>query len=384
MAGMPRPRVFGQFSSTLLSAPHPSLFGRLVSVNRARQSPSLRGWYSSNLSSTLRTYSMRARPLYDSNTFSSVGNSTHASSRIIAKSFGAWTPQRAYSHFTNRAEGVRVHARRPLFSSSLWHRLGNESHRAGRPGGNVSRTGKQEGGGGGGSGGARAKLRNKNMKLLQNVIGVIVVTLGMSYASVPLYRLFCQQYGYGGTVQTATSSTSNADGKKKSVASLKNSKKGTHNQQRKFNVIFNADVNSHMPWEFTPLQTHVECVPGESVLAFFNAKNTSDKPIIGVSTYNVTPFKAGLYFNKIQCFCFEEQKLQPHEDVDMPVFFFLDPEIVDDKELDGVSVLTLSYTFFKVEEEEDVGEAIAALSAENAALQEEQRIREEKEEKALA
>jgi cytochrome c oxidase assembly protein subunit 11 len=113
-------------------------------------------------------------------------------------------------------------------------------------------------------------------------------------------------------------------------------------------VHFSASVSDKIPWQFRPLQREVTCVPGEPVLAFFNATNNSDEALIGISTYNVTPQKAGVYFNKIQCFCFEEQQLQPHESVDMPVFFFIDPDFVNDANMESVDHLTLSYTFFKV------------------------------------
>jgi len=120
--------------------------------------------------------------------------------------------------------------------------------------------------------------------------------------------------------------------------------------RRPIRVHFSATVSHSIPWKFRPLQKEVTCVPGEPVLAFFNATNMSDEPLIGISTYNVTPQKAGVYFNKIQCFCFEEQQLQPHESVDMPVFFFIDPDFVKDPNMEGVETLTLSYTFFKVTE----------------------------------
>lgn len=120
-------------------------------------------------------------------------------------------------------------------------------------------------------------------------------------------------------------------------------------------IHFSAEVNDKMPWTFEPLQENVTCLIGETVLAFYEATNTSDEPIIGISTYNVTPQKAGLYFNKIQCFCFEEQRLEAHESVNMPVLFFLDPEFLDDPALHGVENISLSYTFFKVDESVDQG-----------------------------
>lgn len=106
-------------------------------------------------------------------------------------------------------------------------------------------------------------------------------------------------------------------------------------------------THSRMPWTFKPEQQEVSVVPGETALAFYKAYNPTRRPITGVSTYNVTPMKAGLYFNKIQCFCFEEQRLKPREEVDMPVFFYIDPAILDDPQMRHVTDITLSYTFFK-------------------------------------
>jgi len=102
-----------------------------------------------------------------------------------------------------------------------------------------------------------------------------------------------------------------------------------------------------MPWKFKPQQQSVKVVPGETALAFYKATNPTKSAITGVATYNVFPPKAGLYFNKIQCFCFEEQRLRPGEEIDMPVFFFIDKEILTDASLDHVNNITLSYTFFK-------------------------------------
>jgi cytochrome c oxidase assembly protein subunit 11 len=122
-------------------------------------------------------------------------------------------------------------------------------------------------------------------------------------------------------------------------------------------VRFDSTVGDVLPWTFVPAQLDVKVVPGETALSFFTATNKSDKAITGVATYNVHPPKVGLYFNKIQCFCFEEQRLLPGETVDMPVFFFIDPEIVDDPQLRHVNNVTLSYTFFQTdvdyEDEED-------------------------------
>lgn len=107
-----------------------------------------------------------------------------------------------------------------------------------------------------------------------------------------------------------------------------------------------------MCWQFHPSQREVKLIPGETALAFYTVKNPSDKAITGVATYNVFPPKAGLYFSKIQCFCFEEQRMGPKEVIDMPVFFYIDPEFSKDPAMDAVTDITLSYTFFKTGEEE--------------------------------
>lgn len=122
---------------------------------------------------------------------------------------------------------------------------------------------------------------------------------------------------------------------------------------RTITVTFNADVSDGLPWRFTPTQRSVVIHPGQSTLAFYTAHNRSEKAITGVSTYNVTPQQAGQYFNKVQCFCFEEQRLRAGEKVDMPVFFYIDPEFVTDPKMRGINNLTLSYTFFKVSEDDD-------------------------------
>lgn len=152
--------------------------------------------------------------------------------------------------------------------------------------------------------------------------------LAMAYASVPLYRLFCQKTGYGGTTQVAKDPS-------------------TKVVDRVITVRFNADVHRDLPWHFRPLQTEIKVKIGENALAYYESENRSDKPISGMATYNVTPDKAGIYFNKIACFCFEEQVLSPQEKVEMPVQFFIDPDFADDPDLKDVHTITLSYTFFR-------------------------------------
>ncbi|XP_068247599.1 cytochrome c oxidase assembly protein ctaG isoform X1 [Palaemon carinicauda] len=163
-----------------------------------------------------------------------------------------------------------------------------------------------------------------------------VATLGLSYAAVPLYRIFCQAYSYGGTTQKGHDS--------EKVESMQKV------EDRVITVRFNADTAASMTWNFKPQQSEIKVLPGETALAFYTACNPTERPVIGVSTYNVIPFDAGQYFNKIQCFCFEEQLLNPHEVVHMPVFFYIDPEFVDDPKMENVNQLTLSYTFFEARE----------------------------------
>lgn len=178
----------------------------------------------------------------------------------------------------------------------------------------------------------RAK-QDKNLRsTLYYVAAIGVLVFGLSYAAVPLYRIFCQAYSYGGTVQHDT------DGEK--VAGMAPVK------DRKITINFNADTGA-MVWNFKPLQRKLELLPGETALAFYSARNPTDRPVVGISTYNVLPFEAGQYFNKIQCFCFEEQMLNPNEEVQMPVFFYIDPEFADDPAMDNVDNITLSYTFFE-------------------------------------
>jgi cytochrome c oxidase assembly protein subunit 11 len=157
---------------------------------------------------------------------------------------------------------------------------------------------------------------------------LVVTMLAFAYASVPLYRIFCQKTGYGGTTQVA---------------------KQNSNQivDRTITVRFNADVHRDLPWRFRPQQTEIKVKIGENALAFYEAENTASIPIIGMATYNVTPDKAGIYFNKVACFCFEQQTLKPNERVDMPVHFFIDPDYASDPNLKDVHTITLSYTFFK-------------------------------------
>jgi cytochrome c oxidase assembly protein subunit 11 len=161
--------------------------------------------------------------------------------------------------------------------------------------------------------------------------GVIVGMVGLTAAAVPLYRLFCQITGYGGTTQRAEAAPE-------------------RQLDQTITVRFNADVARDLPWSFAPAERAVEVRLGEQHLAFYRAHNGSDRAIVGTATFNVTPFKAGSYFSKIACFCFEEQTLQAGETVEMPVSFYVDPAILDDPATHDVRTITLSYTFFALDE----------------------------------
>jgi len=149
----------------------------------------------------------------------------------------------------------------------------------------------------------------------------------LSYAAVPLYKIFCKVTGFGGTTQTAKALPDTV-------------------LDREILVTFNTDVDPNLPWRFRALQHSRKVKVGESVLVAFEAENLLDSPSSGTAAYNVTPHGFGRYFNKVQCFCFEKQTLPPKTVVNMPVSFFIDPEIMKDHELDGVKEVTLSYTFF--------------------------------------
>ncbi len=168
--------------------------------------------------------------------------------------------------------------------------------------------------------------------------------LGMGYAAVPLYELFCQVTGFGGTTQRA--SESDADIAARIAASSGASGKP-------MSVRFDASTARDVPWTFTPEQSTDEVQIGQRDMAFYIARNDSDVPITGAATFNVEPEQTGKYFHKVQCFCFTEQTLQPGEEVRMPVLYYIDPAILDDENAKDVQQITLSYTFHKAIEAED-------------------------------
>jgi cytochrome c oxidase assembly protein subunit 11 len=194
-------------------------------------------------------------------------------------------------------------------------------------------------------------------------MALVVGMVGLTYASVPLYRMFCQATGFGGTVQEGRS----VEEKLARREAQRDAALEAAAAARELTVTFNADVSDGLPWKFVPTQRSVRVRPGQSTLAFYTASNLGDAAVTGVSTYNVAPQQAGQYFNKVQCFCFEEQRLRAGEQVDMPVFFYIDPEFATDPRMRGINSITLSYTFFKVAEDEPEaagrGDAAAAVAA---------------------
>ncbi|KAK8039801.1 hypothetical protein PG993_008212 [Apiospora rasikravindrae] len=186
--------------------------------------------------------------------------------------------------------------------------------------------------------------RYKNRTTMYYTLSVILGTVAFSYGSVPMYKMICQTTGWGGQPVRApnhggsyASDDPDFDPASRLVPVT---------DAKRIRVTFNASVSDILPWKFTPQQREVRVLPGETALAFYTATNTSDKDIIGVATYSVTPAQTAPYFSKIQCFCFEEQRLNAGETVDMPVFFYLDPDMLNDLNMRGVETVTLSYTFF--------------------------------------
>ena len=170
---------------------------------------------------------------------------------------------------------------------------------------------------------------NKVNRTAAWLVGVALVMVSLSFAAVPFYRWFCQQTGFGGTTSVAEVAPDQA-------------------LDQMITVRFDASLEAGMPWTFRPEQTEMTLRIGETGLAFYRATNPTDRVVAGQATYNVTPDAAGLYFTKIECFCFTEQVLQPHESVSMPVSFFVDPAIVLDREGKLLREITLSYTFHEI------------------------------------
>ncbi len=173
---------------------------------------------------------------------------------------------------------------------------------------------------------------DRNARLAWSLVGVVGGMLALAYASVPLYDMFCRVTGFGGTPIVAQA------GDRQLL-------------ERTVQVRFDTNVDPNLAWRFQPLEREVKVRLGEEKLVFYRATNVSQRPIVGTATYNVTPEPAGPWFNKIQCFCFNEQLLLPGQSVDMPVVFFVDPEMDKDRRYDNVRTITLSYTFFEAKTE---------------------------------
>lgn len=179
-----------------------------------------------------------------------------------------------------------------------------------------------------------AERNRRNRRVALTCAAVVVGMTGLAFASAPLYDLFCRVTGFSGTPLRAESLP----------ASLQAA-------ERTITVRFNADIAPGMPWKFQPVQRAVKVRPGEEMRIFYKASNPTGEAVAGQASFNVTPEKAGQYFNKIACFCFEEQMLEAGQSVDMPVSFFVDPEILTNPTTRDVRTITLSYTFFRKPEE---------------------------------
>jgi len=177
-------------------------------------------------------------------------------------------------------------------------------------------------------------------KTVAQTTSVVVLMGALAWASVPFYNWFCKVTGFGGVTNTASAGSDII-------------------LSETIKIRFDASKDRSMPWEFKPLQREMELRIGETGLAFYEAYNPTDRVIAGSASYNVTPYEAGNFFTKIDCFCFTEQVLQPGERVEMPVTFYVDPEIVTDRDAKYTHVITLSYTFYEI----DVPEVQASLEA---------------------
>ncbi|MDB5369010.1 MAG: Cytochrome c oxidase assembly protein CtaG [Roseomonas sp.] len=170
-------------------------------------------------------------------------------------------------------------------------------------------------------------LARRNRRTAAVAGGVVATMVGLAFASVPLYAIFCAVTGYNGTPMiggAAPGATS-----------------------RQVTVRFNANVNPGLPWRFAPSQGPAKLALGEEGMAFYSAQNLADTPVTGIATYNVTPEVAGAYFHKVACFCFDEQTLAPGQQVEMPIAFWVDPKIAEDPNTRGINTITINYTYFR-------------------------------------
>ncbi|WP_298570461.1 cytochrome c oxidase assembly protein [uncultured Aliiroseovarius sp.] len=185
---------------------------------------------------------------------------------------------------------------------------------------------------------------SRPQKTAAKMVGVVILMGSLSWAAVPFYDWFCRVTGFGGVTSVAARGSDVV-------------------LDQKVLVRFDASKERGMPWEFKPMQHEMEIRLGETGLAFYEAYNPTDRPVAGTASYNVAPFSAGGYFTKIDCFCFEQQVLQPGERVTMPVTFYVDPEILDDREAQYVKAITLSYTFHETDLPEEVAQLAPPIVA---------------------
>jgi cytochrome c oxidase assembly protein subunit 11 len=171
-------------------------------------------------------------------------------------------------------------------------------------------------------------LARRNRRLGLASLGVVAGMVGLSFAAVPLYDLFCRMTGFNGTPMINAAAAPGAG-------------------EQVMTIRFNANTQPNLPWRFGPQQASVQLRVGEEGVAFYSARNLAEAPVEGVSTYNVTPEVVGKYFHKVACFCFEAQTLAPGQQVDMPLAFWVDPKIAEDPNTRGIRTITVSYTFFR-------------------------------------
>jgi cytochrome c oxidase assembly protein subunit 11 len=188
------------------------------------------------------------------------------------------------------------------------------------------------------------EMEPKNKTVLQ-AVSLVVFMGALAWASVPFYDWFCRVTGFGGITNTADAGSDEI-------------------LDQTITIKFDASKDRDMPWDFKPMVREVELRIGETGLIFYEAYNPTDRPVAGQASYNVAPYQAGYFFNKIQCFCFEEQVLQPGERVEMPVTFYVDPEIVTDRDAKYTKEITLSYTFYEIDLPEAVQQAALEQPAE--------------------
>jgi cytochrome c oxidase assembly protein subunit 11 len=173
---------------------------------------------------------------------------------------------------------------------------------------------------------------NRNTRTALLAALIVCGMTGLAFASVPLYRIFCQATGFGGTTRMAVGTEAPGP------------------SGRMISVRFDANTSPNLPWQFAPVDTHRNVAIGARNIALYTARNLSTHPLVGTATFNVTPSQAGQYFTKIQCFCFTEQRLAPGQEVSMPVVYYVDPAILNDPTANDITEITLSYTFYPVDQ----------------------------------